>query len=336
MKRPYGPWTTEVHPGSNPHLSGFWKKRFDSLARLRGSDLAVSRSRRLSLLCLALFVCCSPSIRAVTTVTAEGDGPAAPAASTESQQCAPVIRANYVIVPMQGATELQKRLLPRTKHDLDHARAFVLVNGSAIAKNDKTLDASALDLTRLRNDLKKLADHGPAIIFFDIYHRDLGASREVLYWFFVGFGPSIGFEETRVSSHYLDVNFDWQRMVADVRQWGGQQSSERETGIGDRLAVAYPVTTVVSRILTGGADCFVDILPAFRTVYDDGLARDLRKSITGHVRTLKLRNKKRLLVGLRTETQEGRNEVNRFVESGLPRLGEELGFETATVQHQYR
>jgi hypothetical protein len=221
---------------------------------------------------------------------------------------------DYLIVPIQ--TEVQRLLLVRRQD----AKFFVALNGAGLRDED---GADQALLEAVRRDLGRTAAKGDAVLFSIFFgdspeRFDPVRLKETL----AGIAADLGLKADPSEVEWRNDNDTWQERVATMEEGLPAQPAGEEAGIGDRSVKAYPVRTLLSRYLTGGGDCVVDIL--------EPLAGDGDEETFGMIRSgvseLELVRKKQINFRIHTPPDGVNNAARDQIRAELIRLSKSLGF----------
>lgn len=232
----------------------------------------------------AFFGCCLPmlviglalllgvEISASSTYAAEtegcGDGDAAGAKPKPGATMDAALRDNFLVLPIR--TDLQRA----TGSKYDKAKVLVLVNAAKVIKGeDEALDAKALRLQRIWEAIEPFTEGEPGNVVFRVWcgwyvrrSNDDGTwpASSILIPALQQFGRDVGFQDVAVNLYFLPPGNKyvghWERAVADFAARPGEDDVE-EAAVGDQQIKLYPVRSPLSRLLYGGADCVVHIVP---------------------------------------------------------------------------
>lgn len=239
---------------------------------------------------------------------------------------------NHLVFPV--STDLQRTLLGRPGESLRDAKAYVLINGTAVMSGDGMIDAKALDLAAIREQLATLVDREKGVVCFNVCYNLPSRDREeeFLRLILQGFGRNSGFRDTKVSNSYMSEAFNWDKEIAAVNEKSTAPDAD-ETAIENDVVRVYPVRTTLSRYLTSNADCVVEIL---QPVGAAGLTPAMREAIQQIAPKANVRTKRVIQFRIWSQ-QEGRQAVDEFVSmGGAKELAESLGYEQSSVSHTPR
>ena len=196
--------------------------------------------------------------------------------------------------------ELQRTLIGRA-----NLQAFVLVNGTAIIK-DNEFAATSLDLEAMRSDLKQTGLPGGGSAHFRVFFSRRSANKQgvaLLVYALKGFAADMGYRLVSTDQTFRNDGRTWEHEITAVRKAAEHhQRTSDEKRLRDDLATVCPVQTALSRYLTDSADCVVDLAYGFsdRGVVGlnnkgivDAKVRDAIRTLVGE---LKLETKDRILV----------------------------------------
>jgi hypothetical protein len=214
----------------------------------------------------------------------------------------------WVVVPV--TTELQR------VRGGSNTRAYVIVNGEWFRRNRVTLDAKALNVDGLREQLQPYADPEKATVYFYIrciwkashmvYEGGVFGVKEglpsepatpdyvthVLRYALIGLGKEAGFRNViaQVYYHHVDdgQSDGWDVLAAEVEKDAAADAGRDESGIGDQKFKVYPVRTALSRFMYANADCVLHVLGG------GGIGPKEAPAIEESVAKLKLKNKRKI------------------------------------------
>jgi hypothetical protein len=234
---------------------------------------------------------------------------------------------NYFLSPI--TTELQRSLLEPHHRP---ALAYVMLDGAALVHGNGTIDAAGLDWEALRKTLGSAKGRKEAAaVFHPIYQHSFPPdnARDVAGWALGGFGYSLGFGKAYLTTSYNPgFNWDETRAAIAAKMMGTPDAPEPMTG--NSAVHVYPVRTLLSRYLTGNADCVVRIVAPFKGQSADILEPEVDKSIRTYVSKLELKEKG--TVEFRLGYKKGAREaVEPFELNTSIKLAHELGFKSRQV-----
>ena len=237
--------------------------------------------------------------------------------------------SNFLVLPV--TTDLQRSAWngdPR-------ARAYVLVNGTAILQGDATIRWQALDFDALAKALTPLRKDKDTVVIFQVIHDALKQpdAGRVIRWALIGFARENGFPDVRVVEN-IRGGFDWQKHIAAMNEKIGAQPDGDEPAAKGGSVVVHPVRTVLSRYLFEGADCVVTLTTPFPNGSDGKLRPEVETAIRRRVAALKLPHKGAVLfrVGYK---DGGRDAAERFYETVAKELAEALGFKDRSMMSRF-
>jgi len=245
----------------------------------------------------------------------------------------------WIVMPI--TTELQR------SQQGANARAYVIVDGDWFKRDRVTLNAAALNLRGMHEQLKPYADPDKGKVHFHIWGT-MGESHlvqrggavgiqegrpgdaeqpnyvsDVLWYALWGFGRhAAGFHEATAMPIWLDLSFHpgqtsedlWKKLLADQKKGLTEDSGRDEAGIGSNKFKVYPVRTALSRFMYMNADCVLQFQPGAGEIQ----ANDL-KAIEQYVAKLDLKQKRMLHI------------VNSPPGLNIRELADRLGFGTASM-----
>ena len=227
----------------------------------------------------------------------------------------------YQVFPI--TTDLQRRYLPPVRGI--PAGVYVRMNGNVLPRVG--------DVEAMREELGPFAKKANSCAYFGVFYvgplPDRDRQREfdmkLMDW-----SKEIGFRSSTVSSTYkgsAGTPDDWKASVLAIKKSQGEEPDGPEPGIGNELVMAYPIRTMLSRVLTDNADCRVDLLQIV-----DGSAEPLspavRKAISQYVSQLDLKHKRKILFAVQfLYGKEGSAAVETLHKDLSKFAHESLGFE---------
>lgn len=247
-------------------------------------------------------------------------------------------RASFAVYPV--TTALQRTLLGWIGDDGCELKAYVSVDGAAVMTGASLINERALNLDALRNALGPHVDrdHGALILsvcFKNEPDRNPNA-EELLVRGLEGFATrDIGFKTARAGTFVSNApNFDWSKMIdtAKRKDENPERTDAAEAVLDSEFVNVYPVQTELTRLLTGNADCVVDILAPPGEGDESILKPVIRKVIIRLVGQAKLREKQKLaflIKGGLSKLQEA-GARDRYLRE-LSGLANDLGFAGSSV-----
>ena len=237
---------------------------------------------------------------------------------------------HYFLSPI--TTELQRSLLPP---HFRPALAYVILDGAALVHGNGTIDAAGLDWEALRKTLGSAKGRKDAVVVLNpIYHNTFPPenTEHFVGWALEGFGYSLGFGKAYLSISSNEFNWDETRAAIARKMAGKPDAPEPMTG--NSTVHVYPVRTLLSRYLTGNADCVVRFVAPFKGQSADILEPEVDKSIRTYVGKLDLQEKDTVnfQLGFKKGAQEA---VERFELNTSIKLAHELGFKHRFVTQWY-
>src|SRR5207244_12265103 len=120
---------------------------------------------------------------------------------------------NHLVLPV--TTDLQRSLLASPGEGLRDVKAYVLVNGIAVMSRDGMIDAKALDLAAIRQQLAPFVDREKGVVCFNVCNTlpSKDSREEFLLWALDGFGRHTGFRHTSVGNSYMTDAFEDRKSV---------------------------------------------------------------------------------------------------------------------------
>jgi hypothetical protein len=246
----------------------------------------------------------------------------------------PVIGEGFVMYPV--TTLLQRMQLARNGAELPRIRVYVAVNGAGVIAEDGSIDANALSIRDLANSLAGISgrDDGTVVVALYLDRKSSNpAAGKLIELALDGLGRRSGFEAVHVRTHFENGRLDWAKTVGWATQPLDGPPNDDETPVGDEDVQVFPVRTGLSRFLTGGADCVVDIRAPFGDKRNPSLKPDVQESVVKNVAALQFNRKHQLLFRVKSsEDAEGRDRAMNFVGAESKDLAEKLGFKSSSVQ----
>lgn len=254
---------------------------------------------------------------------------AEPAAKTT-----PTAGENFVVVPVK--TELQKLFGGLAKADV-----FVLLNGWALAKDESTVDANAINVHRVREALQRYRSSEGSVHFRinceyipGVFEKQSGRnSFNLLALAFRQLGLEAGFAGVEVEvehnsdrSKFGHLPNDWTSAATSLLV-NAKADPDKESGVGDNLVRLYRVNTGLSRALFGNVDCVIRVHAPM-----DEVGADIMLRIQRHLHALDLDRKTRVLflVEFGKDSRFGQRRYKELI--GNPKMVREmLGFKQARV-----
>ncbi len=233
--------------------------------------------------------------------------------------------SNFLVLPV--TTDLQRSAW----HGDPRARAYVLVNGTALLQGEDTIRWQALDFDALAKSLAPLRKDKDTVVIFQVIHDALKQpdAGRLIRWALIGFAREKGFADARVVEN-VRGGFDWPKHIAAMNEKISAQPDGAEPAAKDGPIVVHPVRTVLSRYLFEGADCVVTLATPFPKGSDGKLPPEVEAAIRRRVAALKLPTKGAVLfrVGYR---EGGRDAAERFYETAAKELAKSLGFKDRSM-----
>jgi hypothetical protein len=163
----------------------------------------------------------------------------------------------------------------------------------------------------------------------ELYRIQAENTEHFVGWALEGFGYSLGFGKAHLITSY-NRGFNWKENRAAIARKMAGKPDAPEPMTGDSAVHVYPVRTLLSRYLTGNADCVVHMVAPFKGPSADILEPEVDKSIRTYVSKLELKEKG--TVEFRLGYKQGALEaVRRFEENTSIKLAQELGFKNRLV-----
>jgi hypothetical protein len=216
------------------------------------------------------------------------------------------------------------------------ALAYVILDGGTLVRPDGTIDAAGLDWEALGKAIRPPKGRkDPVVVFNPIYHDPFPAdnTREVVRWCLEGFGRDLGFAKAR-QTYTMNGGYKWDETRTAIAKKMGGRPDAAEPMTGNSAVEVYPVRTVLSRHLTGNADCVVRIVAPFQGPSADKLEPEVDKAIRTYVNNLGLEEKDKLEFRLGFK-ESAREAADRFYDTTAGKLAQELGFKERLVNHWY-
>ena len=249
----------------------------------------------------SLFVTCGVLVVGLA-IAAEAPQPSEPQRAKSAplpsspKPPAPVFGKHFTIAPV--TTDLQRRLLQGGARS---STAIVILDGSALFKDPKTLDIEALDLAGIRKGLQPYrADKSGALVHFQVHYasgNDVDSTAQTLLECALeglarisGFqrGPTISFP----SSTFHNGTFSLDTYVAALKETA--DTDAKEPANGDDRVRAYRVRTPLSKVLTGSAAGIIDVRVPLDPWKDDWMPAEVEKSASAAITALKLKQGSKL------------------------------------------
>jgi hypothetical protein len=223
---------------------------------------------------------------------------------------------DYLVFPVK--TELQRLLVHR-----QDAKVFVALNGTGLRSED---DVDETVLKAIRADLGRIASKGDAVQFSIFFGKSSGgfnprAMREALR----NLALDLGLEALAREVEWRNDVVTWKDRLATIEEGLPDMPGAEEAGIGDSAAKTYPVRTRLSRYLTQGADCVVDILKPLAGDGDEETCEVIRSSVS------KLAILRKMHISFRVHSPPDGNGARDQIMGELKRLAESLGFNVDSV-----
>jgi hypothetical protein len=229
---------------------------------------------------------------------------------------------NHLVFPVR--TDLQ-RVLFTLGRGAD-AKAAVFINGNGILTNSM-VDAKALDLDGLKEELKPYSD-SKGTVWINLRYGsryDSNAGR-VLALALDAFGRRAGFRDSVVTqSAYVN----WDETIAAVNQKAGPDADEPP--VGNDLVKVYPVRTILSRYLTGNADCVVDILVPLNQMGSDVFNPAIRDAVLQYVPKASTTQQEKIAFRVRNGSSS-QTVVERFRDEDAQPFAELVGYKKQTIE----
>jgi hypothetical protein len=214
---------------------------------------------------------------------------------------APIIEKTFAIAPV--TTDLQRRLIA---HDITSPiAAIVLLDGTAFFRDENTLSLEEIDLDGARKSLLAYkANSKQHVYFISNYHTHLPEYSQtgllLLDFGWEGLGKRAGFGRAQAERRFS--NDAWKDWISPLRE--NADSAAGEKPVGDERALAYPVRTPLSRVLTQSsagpalglqaAEGVIFVLAKMDHRMDDWVSADVEKSVSAAINALKLPKGKRV------------------------------------------
>jgi len=248
----------------------------------------------------------------------------------------PVPRDNFAVYPV--TTPLQRTLLSWSDEEGSELKAYVSVNGEAVVNAAGLIDERALKLASLRNALKPYTNRENEAAVLTIHWKSAPGRNQdagqLLVWGLEGFAVrDIGFKTARGwVTYHNDRDFDWAKTIDAAKRKIVAGADQSEEALDSEFVNVYPVQTELSRLLTGNADCVVDVLAPPEGGEELMLKPIIRKVIVRLVGQADLRDKKAVSFlikgGMGKIQQQGG--VEKYMKE-LDDLAKELGFAGSSV-----
>jgi hypothetical protein len=199
-----------------------------------------------------------------------------------------VVGKTFALAPL--STDLQRRLIHNAG---PNSSALLVVDAPALFKDARTLDIEALQLSEIRKALKALQpEKGKSVVHFAVHYTNTSDvstdGEQVLDFTLAGAARADGFlpgTEAGFRTHH-NTPFAFEKYVAPLK--ADRDADAAETGVGDERALAYPVRTPLSKVLTESAAAVVDVRVTLDCQADDWLPAEVNKSVKVALGKLKL------------------------------------------------
>ena len=252
---------------------------------------------------------------------------------------APPKAAAFAVYPI--TTELQRVRLARNGEEAPRLRAFVAISGNELIDGEGAMQAGALPVESITKALAPYADRDNGIVTLNMqFGNDSNgqlkspskAADMTLRMALENTGRDAGFKSATVSGSFggpvLQKKFD---TVTDKVKG---RADEEEIPSGDELVAVYPVRTILSLLLTDNTDCVVVVHPPLEKDGENLLSPEIREAIIKHVAKVKLRDKAKLQLSVKTRRSRISSErFDEFYRVEVTNLGKSLGFEFTSIQH---
>jgi RNA polymerase sigma factor (sigma-70 family) len=219
---------------------------------------------------------------------------AAPDRAPAQKPPAPIIGKRLALAPI--TTDLQRRLIHNAG---PNSTVLLLVDGPAMFKDANTLDVEALQLGEIRTGLQAFRpEKDKSVVHFAVQyaavHEISRDGKDVLDFTLAGVSRATGFVPgTPHGFHsYHNGAFAFDQYIGPLKDDSGAAAAE--PGVGDARALAYPVRTPLSRILTQSVAGVVDIRTALPCEGDDWVPAEVDRSVKAAIGKLKLTKGQRL------------------------------------------
>jgi|SRR5579863_8982075 len=252
---------------------------------------------------------------------------------------APPKKAMFAVYPV--TSELQRARLARSDAEAPRLRAYVALSGNDLFDNNGVLRSGAIPAEEITKALAPYADRENGMVALNLQFGNEAdgslrmpsqAADESLRAALEPLIRAAGFKSTTVSSSYggpiLEKKFG---LVTDKVKG---QADEDETPSGDDLVKVYPVRSILSLLLTDNMDCVVVVRTPLENDGENLLSPEIHAAIVKHVSAVKLRDKTKIQVSIRTRGNRISNDrLDQFIGGELTDLAKSLGFEFASMQH---
>lgn len=234
---------------------------------------------------------------------------------------------NWLIAPI--TTEFQKSELSQD------ANVYCILNSGRILQNEQT-NPAAFDAQAFLSELRPLGRGGGTI--FVVFHAQLSdrieVGKEALKEKVKQLCRDAGFEQ--VQTREIQTSADWKERMDQFNSSVADEDADEPIVMNDSVR-AVAIRTPLSRYLTEGADCIVELRKPL-----DG--RSLATAAAIHAQIAepieRLKPSKKGYLQLRvSSTEAGRPLVDAFVESGpngvseATLLARSFGFESCRIRH---
>jgi hypothetical protein len=248
-------------------------------------------------------------------------------------------QALFAVYPI--TSDLQRARLARTDAEAPRLRAYVALSGNDLIDSDGALRPGAIPAEEITKALAPYVDRDNGIVVLNMQFRNEAdgklrfpsqAADEPLRSAFEKLGRSAGFKSVIVSSSFGGPTLE--KKFGTVTDKVKGQADEDETPSGDDLVKVYPVRSILSLLLTDNMDCIVVVRTSLENDGENLLSPEIHAAIAKHVAAVKLRDKTKLQVSIKTRGNRISNErLDKFIGIEVTGLAKSLGFVSASVQH---
>jgi RNA polymerase sigma factor (sigma-70 family) len=265
------------------------------------------------------------------TLRALADKPSAQSPATPPRAAGPV---DTILAPAFGkgfatiavTTDLQRRLI---EHADNTSSAVVLVDGVAVFDDASKLDPATIDMAGMDKALAAFKPVSSKAVHFIVYYgpppNPSNNGTRLFRLALEGIGREAKFGRATSSQTWSNSYRDWNDRIAGLKE-SGQDASSDEPAEGDETARAYAVKTPLSRMLTDGAECYIDVRPKLDLGLENPLPANVEKSILAAVGRLKMAPGAKAHFSFRSKKPFSNNSTDRLRAIAL-KLSEQLGLE---------
>ena len=248
-------------------------------------------------------------------------------------------KATFAVYPIQS--DLQRVRLTRSDAEAPRLRAYVAISGNDLIDGAGNMRADAIPAAEIAKALEPYADRENGTVVLNVQFGNestgqlrtpAGGADELLRSTLEKMGRSAGFKSAIVSSSFGGATLE-KRFAAATDKVKGK-ADEDESSSGDDLVTVYPVRTILSLLLTDNMDCIVVVRMPLENDGEKLLTPEIRQAISKHVAAVKLRDKTRFQISIKTRGKRISNaRLDEFIRGELTDMAKSLGFDSASVQH---